>query len=611
MATWFAQNSSVNIDSVNQWNSAANGSGSWLTWASLGASDILVANGKTSITINVSFTCATITTAATGGTAGGGFLLAAGVTVTANVTAGTTVCINRTASGAESFIVGNVTGGPSSNAHGVHNNSTATITITGNIVGGAGGFGLRNETTGLINVTGNITADAIYGLANISTGNVTITGNVTGGTGTGGAGSGVYNVTTATITITGNVIGGTVDSAYGVRNDSTGSISISGTITAGTGARAHGLYSPASAICYLLGGTVTANADGFAGVVSSRPLIHASATVQHTYRVNNAGVAGVARSLYTGGTNIGQPSTANVRLGTTFGAASEYTGTLAVPSPTLVAIGVATDNTVGSYAPSGGATAADIADAVWDEVRSGHTTAGTFGEKVTAGLDSASVTAVQTGLATSASITTLRGADNDTLKTLSDQIDGISSGGTDWTANERTAIRSILGVPASGTTPADPTVGILDTIRDSVGTYIAGIAAVASTTTGTIVGFPSSLNIGDSYTEEANSDIHVFIRDENDDPITAVGDFNFTDPEFAPEVNITQSGSTGRVKAVVTFVNTSPEDYLKVEIPTSQSRRASPGTATIQCLLKWVDTEGKVLAQKTLTKQAVTWNEMV
>lgn len=151
----------------------------------------------------------------------------------------------------------------------------------------------------------------------------------------------------------------------------------------------------------------------------------------------------------------------------------------------------------------------------------------------------------------------------------------------------------------------------LDDIEDSIDTYIAGISAVASTTTGTIVGFPSSLNAGDSYTDEANASIHVFIRDASDDPITAVGSFNFTDPEFAPEVNITQSGSTGRVKAVVTFVEASPEDYLKVEIPSSQSRRASPGTATIQCLLKWVDTDGKVLCQKTLSKQAVTWNEMV
>ena len=40
-------------------------------------------------------------------------------------------------------------------------------------------------------------------------------------------------------------------------------------------------------------------------------------------------------------------------------------------------------------------------------------------------------------------------------------------GGTaDWTADERTVIRAVLGIPGSGTTPADPTTGILDTIRD-------------------------------------------------------------------------------------------------------------------------------------------------
>lgn len=42
-------------------------------------------------------------------------------------------------------------------------------------------------------------------------------------------------------------------------------------------------------------------------------------------------------------------------------------------------------------------------------------------------------------------------------------------GGTaDWTADERTALRSILGIPASGTTPDDPSTGILDTIRDGI-----------------------------------------------------------------------------------------------------------------------------------------------
>jgi hypothetical protein len=436
MATWFAQNSSVNIDSVNQWNSAANGSGSWLTWASLGASDILVANNKSSITINVSFTCATITTAATGGTAGGGFLLAAGVTVTANVVSDSGVCINRTATGAESFIVGNVTGGT---ANGVHNNSASTISITGNVLGGTSGFGIRNETTGVINVTGNVTAAGTYGIANITTGSINITGNVTGGSGAGGGGSGVYNVATAVVTITGNVTGGTGESSYGVRSDSTGTISISGSITAGVGARAHGVYSPASAYVYLLGTLLTANSDGFAAVVASRPLIHSSATLQHTYRVNNAGVAGVARSLYTGGTNLNQPAISNVRSGTVYGAASEYTGTLAVPSPTLVAIGVATDNTVGSYEPGGGASAADIADAVWDEARSGHVTAGTFGEKVNAELDSASVDAIWNEVLTGATHNIASSAGRrlrqlaDTVVLVDGVCDAASNAGTDST----------------------------------------------------------------------------------------------------------------------------------------------------------------------------------
>lgn len=43
-------------------------------------------------------------------------------------------------------------------------------------------------------------------------------------------------------------------------------------------------------------------------------------------------------------------------------------------------------------------TAAVIADAVWDEARAGHATAGTFGEKVNAELDPATVTAIRDGI---------------------------------------------------------------------------------------------------------------------------------------------------------------------------------------------------------------------
>jgi hypothetical protein len=59
-----------------------------------------------------------------------------------------------------------------------------------------------------------------------------------------------------------------------------------------------------------------------------------------------------------------------------------------------------------------------------------------------------------------------------------------AGGGTDWDADERTAIRSILGIPATGTTPDDPTTGILDTIRDAVG-VVDGVVDAILVDTGT------------------------------------------------------------------------------------------------------------------------------
>jgi hypothetical protein len=56
-----------------------------------------------------------------------------------------------------------------------------------------------------------------------------------------------------------------------------------------------------------------------------------------------------------------------------------------------------------------------------------------------------------------------------TVNALEQAPSGGGGGSTDWTADERTAMRAILGIPGSGTTPADPTTGVLDTIRDAVG----------------------------------------------------------------------------------------------------------------------------------------------
>jgi hypothetical protein len=66
---------------------------------------------------------------------------------------------------------------------------------------------------------------------------------------------------------------------------------------------------------------------------------------------------------------------------------------------------------------------------------------------------------------------------------------GGGGGGTDWTANERTAIRAILGVPTSGTTPTDPTSGILDTIRDLLpGSQTINVYPVSASTPERVAG---------------------------------------------------------------------------------------------------------------------------
>jgi hypothetical protein len=65
---------------------------------------------------------------------------------------------------------------------------------------------------------------------------------------------------------------------------------------------------------------------------------------------------------------------------------------------------------------------------------------------------------------------------------------GGGGGGTDWTANERTAIRAILGVPISGTAPTDPTSGILDEIRDSVGAIGINVYPVSASTPERVAG---------------------------------------------------------------------------------------------------------------------------
>ncbi len=66
-----------------------------------------------------------------------------------------------------------------------------------------------------------------------------------------------------------------------------------------------------------------------------------------------------------------------------------------------------------------------------------------------------------------------------TTNALEQAPSGGGGGSSDWTADEKTVIRAVLGIPGSGTTPADPSAGILDTIRDQTTSAVLQAAARA------------------------------------------------------------------------------------------------------------------------------------
>jgi hypothetical protein len=346
------------------------------------AADTVVANGFT-VQINQDVTVVQVRTLASGGGAsGGGFVLQDTRTLTAAVLSGTTTCVTfSAASPATAAVVGTVTGSAGTgSAYGVSCTSTGTLTITGAISSSGSSPGVFNASSGTINITGDCTAAAnMAAVMNNSTGAVNIVGNLTGGSNsnglgaqnnssgilgltgnaTGGSGgAGLGNQSTGTVNIAGNAV---ASGAAGVINASSGAVNITGhLIPSGTAAGAYNSGSASGRITVF--GNIQSHSSGHAGFGLGILTIDPSITLTHAYRVQNGGSIGAERTLYTGGPVLGHPDEEDVRDGTTFGSSSEFEGTLIVPDPAYVSLGVPTDDTVGTLAPS--LTAADIRDAV-------------------------------------------------------------------------------------------------------------------------------------------------------------------------------------------------------------------------------------------------------
>lgn len=384
MATYFAR-SNGNING-SIWATTPSGTGSTVTFV---AGDVLVANSFT-VTVNVSTDLGgtgEVRNDTTGGaTAGGLFSLSNGVTLMANVFAGSATCVTL-ASTASATVVGNVTGGTAASAFGVSFTSTGTLTLTGSVTGGTAAAGLNVGAAGTLTMTGNVSSSSSLngrGINNagfLST--LNITGNVTGTSNAEGiAGNSAYNST-----ITGNV------TANGMTLISSSVVTIVGTATGGVNAGVTGSTASQLTVTRAKGGPLASSAVGVAsaattgwttveeieyGDLGASPtsgsirFVDKGSNVAVMYRFNTS-----KKTLTDASASSALlPATSDVRKNIVYNAGT-FIGTMNVPAAASVALGVAVDNTTGTAVLTSG----NIPD-IWNVPVSSISVSGSIGERL-------------------------------------------------------------------------------------------------------------------------------------------------------------------------------------------------------------------------------------
>jgi hypothetical protein len=332
------------------------------------------------------------------------------------------------------------------------------------VAGGSGGVlisGTNSGTTtlGALTVTG----------ATTHTGATTFTGAITGsnasnnlrinGVAPGAAGgvfiAGTNAATSITTALTANITGNLSGSVGSV----TGHTPQTGDSFARIGATGSGLTSLASAAnLATVAGYIDTEVAAIKAVTDALP--DAGALTSLATASALATVDGIVDAILVDTAEIGAAGAGLTVLATQ----SLLTTVAGYLDTEIAAIKAKTDNLPASPAAvSDIPTAADVADAVWDEAIAGHAGSGSTGEALAAAGASGDpwITALP-GSYTAGQAGYIVGTNLDAA------VSSVGGGSSDWDADERTAIRSILGIPASGTTPDDPSAGILDTIRDGV-----------------------------------------------------------------------------------------------------------------------------------------------
>ena len=345
------------------WSTAANWNGGTVPVPT----DDVRANGFT-VTIDVDIDVLQLSTAQLlPANAGGVFTVATNRTLICNIIGGTTTCLSSTV-GNTVTLIGNITGGANFAQFVVNfTNAGSILNVTGNSLaptsGGGGPASLSSAGTvifvGNANAgVGNPSGGAAINISN--TGNLTFTGIATGGSGAAGC----YGIQClGNSTLNGSIIAGSAVNSSGVRflggthtvnSDCTGvgggtntyacivstsTATFNGNIFGSTTTNSVGLYvSDVASVVNI--STMTFSTAGGMPVLGFIKFKNTAPTVT-VRKANNT------NQILVDPLTTDIPVIANVRDGITY-ASGSLTGTLKVPPPSSVGVGVPTDNTVGT-----------------------------------------------------------------------------------------------------------------------------------------------------------------------------------------------------------------------------------------------------------------------
>ena len=401
--------------SSGNWSNAAIWSGSLIPTAS----DDVFANNQV-ITIDQNIAVRSLQNGATGSAvAGGWYAISSSIAITASIglltgTAVASIISNgmiQVVTTGSVTISGSITRSGNSGAFVLNNINNGNITILGNIQGPgqnlANGPAVRNSANGTITVIGNLQGGSTSGnhaIQNNTNGTINVTGNVTGGDTGGTTTNGIYNAAAGIVNVTGNVLGGNPVNCWGIYNLSNGTINVTGNVSA---AAYPAIYSTTPGVINIIGPIYAVAAQNAiqststtATNIFSGPFINSgSRNAIYCYNVRlyddvttryTIGVSGSndTISLLSPDQVTGIPSGSDVRFGTTYGLGSELTGSMQVPNPQSVSIGVAVDNTVG--------TAIVKPEDLWNYAVTALTASNSIGQRLANAATSASTAAIVT-----------------------------------------------------------------------------------------------------------------------------------------------------------------------------------------------------------------------